>query len=149
MSAENPIFISHTTADDAIVARIRKALEGQGLSVWVDSRELSGGDDLNDELFERVEQARHFMVVLSPGVINSTWVARRSTTPWITSRVARGSRGGAWLSASGDKRAKRATDLPTPSCLWQHVQEVSIAQFNREKPGLWISAARRAEEFDR
>ncbi len=41
MSAENPIFISHTTADDAIVAEIRKALEGQGLPTWADSRELT------------------------------------------------------------------------------------------------------------
>ena len=31
------IFISHTTADNAIIAQIRQALEGQGLSVWVDS----------------------------------------------------------------------------------------------------------------
>ena len=42
------IFLSHTTADDAIVTEIRKALEGQGLTVWVDSRELTGGDDLDD-----------------------------------------------------------------------------------------------------
>ncbi len=68
------IFISHTTADDAIVAEIRKALEGQGLTVWVDSRELSAGDDLKDTIREQIEQARHFMVVLSPEVINSVWV---------------------------------------------------------------------------
>ena len=71
-----PIFISHTTADDAIVAEIRKALEGHALPVWVDSRELTGGDDLDDQVFERIEAARHFMVVLSPRVINSTWVAK-------------------------------------------------------------------------
>ena len=68
------IFISHTTADDAIVAEIRKGLEGQGVPVWVDSRGLSGGDDLNEGIFERIEAARHFMVVLSPAVINSEWV---------------------------------------------------------------------------
>ena len=68
------IFISHTTADDAIVKEIRKALEGQGLTVWVDSRELTGGDDLGDEVFEQIEAAGHFMVVLSPAVINSKWV---------------------------------------------------------------------------
>ncbi len=68
------IFISHTTADDAIVAEVRKALEGQGLPVWVDSRELSAGDELKKGVFERIERARHFMVVLSPAVINSEWV---------------------------------------------------------------------------
>ncbi len=74
MNAEDFIFLSHTTADDAIVTQIREALEGQGLTVWVDSRGLSGGDDLNDTVFEKIEHARHFMVVLSPAVINSAWV---------------------------------------------------------------------------
>ncbi len=59
------VFISHTTADDAIVAEIREALEGQGLTVWVDSRELTAGDDLTDEVVEQIESARHVMVVLS------------------------------------------------------------------------------------
>ncbi|MCP4590110.1 MAG: toll/interleukin-1 receptor domain-containing protein [bacterium] len=68
------IFISNTIADDAIVAQIHKVLEDQGLPVWVDSRELAGGDDLKEEVFERIEAARHFMVVLSPKVINSEWV---------------------------------------------------------------------------
>ena len=70
------IFISHTTADDAIVSEIREAFEGQGLTVWVDSRELSAGDDLNDTILKRIEQASHFMVVLGPAVINSAWVAK-------------------------------------------------------------------------
>ena len=68
------IFISHTTADDAIVAEIREALEGQRLPVWVDSRGLSAGDDLNESILKKIEEARHFMVVLSPKVINSAWV---------------------------------------------------------------------------
>jgi hypothetical protein len=32
------IFISHAGSEDAFVAQLRQALEGQGLSVWVDSR---------------------------------------------------------------------------------------------------------------
>ena len=60
------IFISHTSADDAIVKKIRKALEGQGLPVWVDSRELSAGDDLNETILNKIKRARHFLVVLSP-----------------------------------------------------------------------------------
>ncbi len=68
------IFISHTTVDDAIVGEIRKSLEGLGLPVWVDSRELSGGDNLTRKTLKQIEQARHFVVVLSPAVINSAWV---------------------------------------------------------------------------
>jgi hypothetical protein len=35
------IFVSYATADDVIVAQICEALEGQDLTVWVDSRELA------------------------------------------------------------------------------------------------------------
>jgi hypothetical protein len=45
MSAEH-IFISHATADDKFVRNLRQALEGLGLPVWVDSRNLRGGDKL-------------------------------------------------------------------------------------------------------
>ncbi len=38
------IFISHATKDDTFVKDLRLALEGQGLSVWVGSRNLRGGD---------------------------------------------------------------------------------------------------------
>ncbi len=68
------IFISHTTADDAIVEEIREALEGRSPPVWVDSRQLSGGDDPSRKILARIEQACHFMVVLSPKLINSSWV---------------------------------------------------------------------------
>lgn len=73
------IFLSHATADDAIAARIRETLEGIGLPVWVDSLELSAGVDLNDTILEKIEQARHFMVVLSPNAINSGWILKEIT----------------------------------------------------------------------
>jgi hypothetical protein len=47
------IFLSHSTADDVIARALRRALGGLGLNVWIDSRELRGGDpdreDTEDE----------------------------------------------------------------------------------------------------
>ena len=40
----NGIFISHATADDAVVMELREALEAQHVAVWADSRELAPGD---------------------------------------------------------------------------------------------------------
>ena len=57
------IFISHTTDDDAIVAEIGEALEGQCLLLWADSREVSAGDDLNDTILRNIEQARHLRFI--------------------------------------------------------------------------------------
>jgi len=70
------IFISHTSADDPFVAELRKALEALGLEVWADSRELVGGNKLAPEIEMAIEQARQFLVVLSPDTVNSPWVRR-------------------------------------------------------------------------
>jgi hypothetical protein len=70
------VFISHASADDACVSELRLALEAQRLPVWVDSRNLRGGDTLAPAIKHAIEQARQVLVVLSPHTINSPWVRR-------------------------------------------------------------------------
>jgi tetratricopeptide (TPR) repeat protein len=70
------LFISHASADDAFVAELRQTLEALQLQVWVDSRDLRGGSKLGPEIEAAIEQARHFIVVLSPSTVNSPWVRR-------------------------------------------------------------------------
>ena len=69
-----PIFISHATEDDQFVAKLRDTLENYGLPVWVDSRNLRGGDALAPEIRNAIEEADYVLVVLSPNTINSIWV---------------------------------------------------------------------------
>ena len=68
------IFISHASADDDFVKALRTSLEESGLPVWVDSRNLRGGDKLSLEIQNAIDQARYVIVVLSPNTINSPWV---------------------------------------------------------------------------
>ena len=70
------IFISHASADDDFVKTLRIALEESGLPVWVDSRNLRGGDKLAPEIETAIAQAWQMIVVLSPNTINSPWVRR-------------------------------------------------------------------------
>ncbi len=70
------IFISHTTKDDDIVKKIREILELHGELSWVDSRKLTGGDDLNATLESSIRTARHFLVVISIDALSSEWVQR-------------------------------------------------------------------------
>jgi hypothetical protein len=72
----NLIFISHASKDDPFVAELRAALEGLSLSVWVDSRNLRGGDKLTAEIDQAIEHARQVIVILSPHTINSPWVRK-------------------------------------------------------------------------
>lgn len=70
------IFISHSSADDPFVAELRKELEDLHIPVWVDSRKLPGGSKLRPEIEKAIEDAEHFLVVLSPNTVNSPWVRR-------------------------------------------------------------------------
>ncbi|HEX8117727.1 MAG TPA: tetratricopeptide repeat protein [Pyrinomonadaceae bacterium] len=70
------VFISHSSKDDGFVKELREALEGLGLEVWADSRELVAGAKLTPEIEEAIEGARQFVVVLSPAAFNSSWVRR-------------------------------------------------------------------------
>jgi tetratricopeptide (TPR) repeat protein len=70
------IFISHSSKDDGLVKELRAALETYGLSVWVDSRNLSGGAKLAPEIEKAIEEARQFIVVISTNTVNSPWVLK-------------------------------------------------------------------------
>src|SRR5437016_11710631 len=72
----HPIFISHASADDAFVKELRRALEAHGLTTWVDSRELIGGNKLAPEIAQAIEEARQVLVVLSRETVNSDWVPK-------------------------------------------------------------------------
>jgi len=37
------VFVSHSSADDALVRRLQQALADLGEDLWIDSRELRGG----------------------------------------------------------------------------------------------------------
>ncbi|HWS86335.1 MAG TPA: tetratricopeptide repeat protein [Pyrinomonadaceae bacterium] len=70
------VFISHSSRDDGFVKELREALEGLGLEVWADSRELAGGAKLAPEIEKALESARQFVAVLSTNAFNSPWVRR-------------------------------------------------------------------------
>jgi hypothetical protein len=75
MSADS-IFISHATADDGFARDLRLALEGLGHAVWVDSRNLRGGEVLDEEIENAIRNASSFIAVLSKETVNSPWVKR-------------------------------------------------------------------------
>ncbi|MBV8857162.1 MAG: tetratricopeptide repeat protein [Acidobacteria bacterium] len=83
------VFISHSSKDDGFVKELREALEGQGLEVWADSRELVGGAKLAPEVEEAIKSARQFVAVLSPHAVNSEWVGREIKTALGVERARR------------------------------------------------------------
>ncbi|HZU82960.1 MAG TPA: toll/interleukin-1 receptor domain-containing protein, partial [Polyangiaceae bacterium] len=74
--ASGHVFISHASADDRFVSDLRRELEARRIPVWVDSRNLRGGNKLAREIEEAIVEARHVIVVLGPQTVNSPWVRR-------------------------------------------------------------------------
>ncbi|MFQ4136886.1 tetratricopeptide repeat protein [Nodosilinea sp. PGN35] len=70
------IFISHSSKDDPIVQQLRQMLELHGQLPWVDSREMTGGDDLETTIETSIRTARCFLVVVSIEALSSAWVQR-------------------------------------------------------------------------
>jgi tetratricopeptide (TPR) repeat protein len=68
------LFLSHSTADDGFVRELREALADFGLEVWIDSRQLKGGDPLWSEVAVAIEAAAGLAVLVSPAAFQSDWV---------------------------------------------------------------------------
>ena len=68
------LFISHSSQDDSFVRELRAALADHGHDVWIDSRELRGGDPLWTEIEKAIEGASAYAVVVSPDSLQSKWV---------------------------------------------------------------------------
>jgi tetratricopeptide (TPR) repeat protein len=70
------LFLSHSTADDGFVRELRQALADLGQEVWIDSRQLKGGDPLWSEVAAAIEAASGLAVLVSPAAFQSDWVAK-------------------------------------------------------------------------
>jgi len=72
----NPtVFISHATADKGFVRQLQQALADLEQPVWIDARELRGGDPLWTIIQQAIQAAGAFAVIVSPDSLQSQWVA--------------------------------------------------------------------------
>ncbi len=67
------IFVSYARVDKARVAPLVAALEAQGWSVWWDP-EIVPGQEFDDLIAEKIEEARAVIVIWTPASIASRWV---------------------------------------------------------------------------
>jgi tetratricopeptide (TPR) repeat protein len=70
------LFLSHSSADDGFVRELRAALADLGQEVWIDSRQLRGGDPLESEIQAAIEAGAGFAVLVSPASLQSRWVGK-------------------------------------------------------------------------
>ena len=73
-------FISHSSADASLAARVEKRLERAALQAWLDRSEIHVGALLRDELHDAIRQSRTFILLWSKGASASRWVAAELLT---------------------------------------------------------------------
>ena len=70
------LFISHSSLDDAFVRELRWTLADLKQEVWIDSRELRGGDPLWPGIQKAIEESSAVAVVVSPNSLQAKWVGK-------------------------------------------------------------------------
>jgi tetratricopeptide (TPR) repeat protein len=70
------LFLSHSSADDGFVRELREAMADLGQEVWIDSRQLRGGDPLESAIQAAIEASAGLAVLVSPAALQSEWVGK-------------------------------------------------------------------------
>ncbi|HEV7429428.1 MAG TPA: toll/interleukin-1 receptor domain-containing protein, partial [Thermoanaerobaculia bacterium] len=70
------LFISHSSKDDAFVLELQQALGDLQQDVWIDSRELRGGDPLWSEIQQAIDETSGYAIVVSTDSLQSKWVGK-------------------------------------------------------------------------
>ena len=73
------IFVSYSRDDREQVAKLARALEGRGWSVWWDPH-LQAGDQFDRLIEAEITKSRCVLVVWSRSSVNSDWVRAEAST---------------------------------------------------------------------
>ncbi len=68
------VFISHSSADIWIAEQIAKQIMELGAEIWLDKKDLRGGDVLVDEIIRGIDSCDEALVIVSPASAKSQWV---------------------------------------------------------------------------
>jgi hypothetical protein len=72
-------FLSYHSGDADWVARLKAALQSNGIRVWLDSEQIRPGDLFPGALARAIDNVRCVVLVLSPGSAASSWVEEEYT----------------------------------------------------------------------
>jgi hypothetical protein len=86
-SFERDVFLSYATADKEQAERIRATLESRGLSCFMASKDMIGGDNFSDRIRDALLSSREVCVVCSPTSVISEWVLTESGAAWALKKL--------------------------------------------------------------
>jgi hypothetical protein len=76
------VFISHATADKWIAKTICEKIENTGAMTFRDDRDISGGDDIPEEIRRQIKRSKEIVVILTPESVDRRWVILEVGAAW-------------------------------------------------------------------
>ena len=70
----NEVFLSHSSADRAFVARLANVLRSHGIPVWYSDTDIRGAQQWHDEIGSALKRCDWLVLILSPDAVASKWV---------------------------------------------------------------------------
>lgn len=68
------VFVSYSRRNRNFAERLARDLSDAGLDVWIDFRQIHGGEVWRDEIRRGIERSEMMIVCLSPEAVKSEWV---------------------------------------------------------------------------
>jgi TIR domain len=103
------VFLSYSSHDAVLVARLDRDLQAAGLTVWRDEHEIAPGESLRTAIFrDGLTDSDHIVIYMTPRSVKSSWVQQEVDA----ASVLNAERGGAFLSLFVDSALTR--DRLTP-----------------------------------
>jgi TIR domain-containing protein len=70
------LFMCHASEDKPFVDDLALAIDGKGLDIWYDKREIRVGESIVERISEGLGKATHLLVVLSKSSASKPWVKK-------------------------------------------------------------------------
>lgn len=69
------VFISHSSRDKWVAARMAEKIEDAGADYWLDTRDLPGGGNISTVISQGVNDCQEIVILFSPYSKDSPWVS--------------------------------------------------------------------------
>ena len=84
------VFISYSTKDKAIAAKVRAVLAAQGIAVTIDSNSMPVGGDIRSFIDKSIRETQVTLSIISRNSLESDWVALESVQSFAAEKYIRG-----------------------------------------------------------
>ena len=94
------VFISYSTKDKEIAAKVKAALEEQGIEVTIDRESMRPGGNIREFIDESIRKTEVTLSIVSENSLASDWVAFESVESFAVEKI------GPFLGDAGTTRPR-------------------------------------------